>query len=177
MPPVRTPCNRERLPTRLADSHPPFPLMPFPPDLLKLALEQVVDLRVRQATLSPAFPDRSQDLLERLHPLRPRSVQVCGHHIVDVDRGILATLTGKLLELLFLVWCKADGYRHHVCLLGRRSDGRSLRTNELGPGFGFGTFVLDRSYHSLGRLRIHPRTALTFATSMLHGSAVVAAAD
>src|SRR5208337_1095942 len=149
MPPVRTPCNRERLPARLADSHPPFPLMPFTPDLLKLALEQVVDLRVRQATLSPAFPDGSQDLLERLHPLRPRSVQVCGHHIVDVDRRILATLPRKLLKLLFLVWCETNGYRHHVCLLGRRSHEHSLGTNALGPGLGFGTFVLDQSYHSL----------------------------
>ena len=59
--------------------------MPFPSHFLKLALEQVVDLRVRHATLSPAFPDRSQNLLECL---RPRSVQVCGHHIVDVDRRV-----------------------------------------------------------------------------------------
>ena len=63
-------------PGGLAQSRRSFPLTPFPTDFLKLLLEQVIDFLLRHATLLPAFPDGSQDLLERLLFLRFDAVQV-----------------------------------------------------------------------------------------------------
>ena len=109
---------------------------PVPPRLTHILLSgrsRGVELRWQasiSASVRPVASSRWTRISSTASPVfGSATVRVCGHHIVDVDRRILATLPRKLLKLLFLVWCEANGYRHHVCLLGRRSHERSLGTN------------------------------------------------
>ena len=62
-------------------------------DLLKLLVEELVDLVLGHPAVSPPLPDRCQDLLEGFNRLVGAAEVGCDD-LVDVGGGILAALAG-----------------------------------------------------------------------------------
>src|SRR5262249_35151327 len=93
-----------------------------PTDLLKLLLEQVVDLVLGHAALPPALPDRSQDLIECLRRgLRARDrADMLFEDLLHVLRELSSVGPSALPQHLLVIGTKFDRNGHETPRFARR---------------------------------------------------------